>query len=193
MMAMRDPEDETRCMLGLEKSNLGSTEVPTFAYRIVGQVVASTDEGDVTTGKVHWLGRSDKSVSEALASSGDPDGASASSEAAGWLHDYLVLENAAVESATVKKEARRAGHSEFALRAARKRLKIVTENVGFPRRSVWKLPGAVVSPVVSSSGETLLTTTTTTTGPSGVGHVGCVGDVDSPELRTTGRHVEVTS
>ena len=55
LMAVKNPEDGS-CTFGLAKNNLGSKDQPAFRYQIVGEKVAETDEGDVWTGKVDWLG-----------------------------------------------------------------------------------------------------------------------------------------
>ena len=56
-------------------------------------MVAETDEGPVWTGKIDWLGKSDRSVDEVMIAIGEGevgmDGMSATDEAAGWLEDYL--------------------------------------------------------------------------------------------------------
>lgn len=155
LMVVKDPEDEARCLLGHEKSNLGPLQ-PTLVYRIVEALVTKTDEGDVYTGKVDWLGRSDRSVGEvmrdaarhpAVTSARSP---STADTAEGWLEDCLFEAGGSEDSATIKDEGRRNGHSDHSLRTARKRLGVVTESVGYPRRTVWKLPEAVAEAVTVS-------------------------------------------
>ena len=90
LVAVKDPEDDSRVLLGLEKSNLGKLDLPTFVYTITNVLVASTDEGDIYTGKVVWLEETTRSVSEAMATAGEgPDAASSTTEATDWLSDYL--------------------------------------------------------------------------------------------------------
>lgn len=150
LVAMKDPEDESRVLLGLEKSNLGRRDLPTFVYRIASELVASTDEGPIYTGKVVWLDETNRSVAEAMAAAGEgPGAASATSECAEWLEDYLQSSGGGIDSATVKEAAKKQGHSGFAMRHARKRLGVLTESFGFPRRTYWMLPGSP-SPDASS-------------------------------------------
>jgi hypothetical protein len=161
LVAMKDPEDDGRVLLGLEKSNLGTLDVPTCVYTITSVLVTSTDEGDVFAGKVKWLEETNRSVSEAMATAGEgPDAASASSEATNWLSDYLESVGGGIDSATAKKDARKAGHSDYALRRARTRLKVRVEDFGYPRRTYWMLPGPSG---VDSHGETPHNNTTNTT------------------------------
>ena len=161
LVAMKDPEDENRVLLGLEKSNLGKLELPTFVYSIASVLVTTTDEGDVFTGKVVWLEETSRSVSEAMATAGEgPDAATATSEATDWLSDYLKP-TGGCDSATVKEAAKKAGHSTYSLVAARKRLKVTMDSFGFPRRTWWMLSGASR---VDPAGETHHDSTTDTTG-----------------------------
>lgn len=161
LVAMKDPEDETRVLLGLPKSNLGPSDLPTFVYRIVSELVASTDEGAIFTGKVVWLDETNRSVAEAMAAVGEgPEAATATSECADWLNDYLESSGGRMDSATVKAAAKAEGHTDRALRAARARLRVLTESFGFPRRTFWVLPGTSRD---APPGETVLTDTTDTT------------------------------
>jgi hypothetical protein len=143
LVAMKDPEDESRVLLGLEKSNLGKLDLPTLVYRIVNEFVVSTPEGDVFTGRVQWLDETTRTVSEAMATAGEgPEAATASSEATEWLSDYLDAAGGGIDSVTAKEDAKKAGHTAYALRMARKRLKVRVESVGFPRHTYWLLPAS---------------------------------------------------
>ena len=103
--------------------------------------VAQTAEGDVWTGKLEWLGDSTRSIREATeaaaATSGDR---SATSEAADWLHDYLTSEGGRADSAAIKREGAKAGHSKDALRRAKQGIGVTSTTTGFPRRAFWSLP-----------------------------------------------------
>jgi hypothetical protein len=63
------------------------------------------------------------------------DQKSAAEEAQGWLEDFLTLRGGREESAKINKAAYGAGHSEKALRSARRRLKIEIEQHGFPHQT----------------------------------------------------------
>ena len=72
LFVLVDPDDESVRLLGQPKNNLGRTGLPTLLFRIVGTKVADTAEGPVWTGKLEWLGESDRSIREAVeASTGD--------------------------------------------------------------------------------------------------------------------------
>lgn len=208
-----DPDDDTdqRRVFGTPKNNLGSTNLPSLAFKIVGHRV-DTEEGPTTTGKVEWLGEASGTVADAMRRAGDPsEDRSAAAEAAEWLADYLSARSGVGPSAEIKAAAKRAGHSDFAMRRARQKLGIVAESSGYPRQTYWSLPsteltaptdehtdasdGSVVSvpsPVarsvvsVSPRGECTTNTTNMTEGisPSRDGRVGRA--VSSGGTDTTG-------
>lgn len=64
LFAVRSPEDDDSCLFGQVKNNLGPKDPRTYRYRVISQTVAETPEGPVTTGRVDWLGRSDRSVED---------------------------------------------------------------------------------------------------------------------------------
>ena len=147
LMAVRNPEDGT-LTFGLAKNNLGPKDQTAYHYRIVGERVAETPDGDVWTGKVDWLGDADRSVDEVVQAISEGSGGttSATGEASVWLDEYLQANNGEKESRIIVEEARREGHSSSALRRARERLGIVVSYVGTKgpngpqRRSIWALP-----------------------------------------------------
>jgi hypothetical protein len=163
MFVMTDPDDETMRLLGQPKNNLGSTELPTLAFRIESAHVADTDEGPVWTGRLRWTGESDRSIREALESSADAaETRSATSEAAGWLEDYLTTQGGSDASKDIKAAGQREGHSKDSLLRALKRLHGTTESRGFPRATYWTLP-STARQSSQSPGETAVTTTTAST------------------------------
>ena len=120
LFVMTDPEDETVRLMGQPKSNLGSTDLPTMAFRIESAHVADTDDGPVWTGRVKWLEERTESIREMLEASGDGGQAvSAVGEAAGWLHDHLTDQGGTDTSASIREAGRKAGHSVDALKRAR--------------------------------------------------------------------------
>ena len=92
LFAVKHPEDDGTCLLGFEKNNLGPRDETTYKYRIVGTKVADTHEGPVWTGRVEWLGESDRSVKDVMEamSVGGMETMTAVDDAAGWLEDYLA-------------------------------------------------------------------------------------------------------
>jgi hypothetical protein len=142
-MTVRNPDDGTG-LFGLAKNNLGPKDQPADRYRIVREWVADTDEGPVYTGKVEWLGKTDRTVEDALTalseSKGMCGGTSAVDEAKAWLQDYLSLQNGGKESSIVKKAGAERGHTEHNLKRAAHKLKLRYESEGFPRKTIWYLP-----------------------------------------------------
>ena len=141
LMAVRNPEDGA-CTFGLAKNNLGPKEIPAWRYQIVGEKVADTDEGEVWTGRVDWLGDAEHSVDEVIYALGDGgmEGVSVVDEAGGWLEDYLKSEGGSKASALVKSAGAKEGHNDRNLKRAAQKLGVRFTAEGFPRRTVWTLP-----------------------------------------------------
>ncbi len=146
LVAMKDPTDEKRILLGLEKSNLGSTDIPTIMYEIKSTHVGGTDEKPIITGVVNWLGDSSKSITEAMETIAGGEVTGAVDEAGDWLEDYLTAALGPVNSYEIKKDAKKVGISESALHRARKRLDVRSTSSGFPRQSFWELGQKAVKP-----------------------------------------------
>ena len=168
LFVMSDPDHEGTRLLGMAKNNLGRMDLPTLSFTIAGVVVAETDEGPVWTGKLEWTGESDRTIRDALQAVAEVAGCNrtAVGEAADWLQDYLASQDGSADSADVKREGIKAGHTKDALHRARLKLKIESISVGFPRRTAWKI--TVVGPQSSDSlGESATTQTTQTTATTG--------------------------
>jgi len=172
LFVMTDPDDDDVRLLGQPKNNLGSVNLPTLTFRIESAHVADTEEGPVWTGRVNWLGESNRSISEALESASDSiEGRSATAEAADWLLDHLTSHGGTDDSASIKAEGGKAGHSLSTLKRARHRLRATSEASGFPRRTYWTLPGIPIQldqHSGSNPGESGLTEPTGPTGPTHV-------------------------
>ncbi|MDP3969104.1 MAG: AAA family ATPase [Nocardioides sp.] len=147
-----DPDDDSVRFFGTPKNNLGRTDLPTLSFTVESFAVP-TDDGPATVGRVVWGDEVRGSIGEAMRRSAARDsgggGGSATDEAADWLLDYLTAygkpdeslsEGRWVESSRVKEAAADAGHGDKPLRAARNRLGVLSESVGFPRRTWWSLP-----------------------------------------------------
>jgi hypothetical protein len=175
LFVMTDPDDEELRLLGQPKNNLGRTDLPTLTFRIESAHVADTDEGPVWTGRVAWVGEGEGSIREALEAAGEtPDARSATRDAAAWLEDHLTHLGGTDDSASIKRKGAEAGHSQDALKRARRRIKASIESSGFPRRTFWSLPGSQSEQHSRSShGEIAPTALTAPTGP--VSAVGAVG------------------
>lgn len=158
IMFARDPDDERTILVGVAKSNLGRSDLPTLRMQVESRHVVDTDEGPVWSSRAVWLGESTTSIREAMADIGVGSASrTATADAAAWLSDYLESAGGTAASAVAKRAGHAAGHSESALQRARERLRITTTSKGFPRQTHWSLP------VVSGDGESAITEITGTT------------------------------
>ena len=96
-----------------------------------------------------------------------------------WLQDYLDGQDGRADSADIRREGAKAGHSKDALRRAKQRLGVVSIASGFPRRAFWFLPSS--AQCAQSPGETP-TAHTAHTGAS----VDAVGAVDADDAAPDG-------
>jgi hypothetical protein len=142
LFAAKDPDDPRTRYLGTPKNNLGQTDLPTLTYDIQSVHVADTDEGPVYTGRINWIGETDRDIADLLADSGEsPDVRTAVADAADWLTDYLTSVGGVSAHTKIKDEGKRAGgHSKSSLDRARVKLRLVVESGGFPRQTYWRLP-----------------------------------------------------
>ncbi len=137
-----DPDDDTRRVLGLAKSNLGRIDLPLRSFRIKGVLVTTTPAGDeVWTGQLEWLGESDRSLRDLVEQAGtaQPD-RTAVQEAVEWLTDYLSDQKGSAARTAIVEAGRRAGHSRMTLHRARHLAHIRSEGRDFPRMTYWVLP-----------------------------------------------------
>lgn len=135
-VVLKDPEDEGRRLFGTAKNNLGRDQLPMHAFTIQGHAVP-TDDGDAWTGKAVWGELVHTTPGEVMAQSEDAYDKSASEEAAEWLQDYMWTQGGRASSGEIKKAGRAAGHSEDALKRARKRLRLIAKSEGYPRKTYW--------------------------------------------------------
>jgi hypothetical protein len=145
LFVAEDPDDEEKVerVLGQVKNNLGRSDLPTLTFAIEDTHVATTADGEIRTGKLKWTGQTVRSirdvVEEAGASTADR---TAKAEAASWLRVFLLQRRGVVESKVIREEGAKAGHSESALKRARKTIAVSSETTKqFPRRTFWLLPG----------------------------------------------------
>ena len=141
LFALASPEDEDIKLLGQPKNNLGRSDLPTITYRIDGVKVADHGEGEIWTGHIDWLGETELSIADALASAGTaPDSKTAVKDAEEWLSDHLTGTGGRAPSAAIKESGTAAGHAERTLQRARKSLHLVTVSDGSPRQTFWQFP-----------------------------------------------------
>jgi hypothetical protein len=167
LFVMVDPEDEGIRLVGQPKNNYGRTDLPTLKFSIANSHVADTEEGAVWTGRLEWLGESDRDVRQVLASVDGDGNLSQVGECADWLQEYLESNRDAAPSKQVKQAAKEAGYTGSTLQRARQRLHLRITSEGFPRQTWWNLASRV-SP--GESGMTEMTETTGGSPPSRVSH-----------------------
>lgn len=143
-VAFEDPEGgPDRTILGQAKSNLGPKVPGSREYRVLEVEVGRdpTDGTPITTGRIEWLADVDMTVGDVLSGEGDAEVLTAVDEAADWLHDHLQSVGGTDESASIKRGGAAAGHSDSALKRARRKLRVQSTSHGFPRQTFWSLPG----------------------------------------------------
>lgn len=150
-----DDETETRRLFGTPKNNLGRADLPTLSFTIQSHGIP-TDEGTAWTSQIVWGEDRHESIGETMRRATDDD-RSATTEAAGWLSDYLVTKGGQAASADIKRAGHAAGHSDSTLKRARSRMGLRVTSAGMPRVTYWELASVeslVAAPVGSTVGPT---------------------------------------
>lgn len=129
MIAATDPDDESRRVLAVTKSNLAATPTA-LAYRLV-------DAPEHGCARIEWLGESAHQAGDLLdhnpADHGERD------EAVDWLRSYLEDNGGEVQAADALRDAIRDGISKTTLHRARKKAGIVTSKGGLRGGWLWRL------------------------------------------------------
>ena len=131
----KDPQDENRRVLASTKNNLVMPPA---------SLMFGLEEAESGSVRVNWLGQSEVSAKDILATLQDQEHADARSEAVEFLND--VLADGPVPAKQIVEEADDAGIAEKTLRRAKKLLDVMVyrENVTGEKRGsgrwVWKLP-----------------------------------------------------
>lgn len=131
----KDPQDENRRVVASTKNNLAMPPA-SLMYQL--------EEADTGSVRVDWLGQSEVSASQLLATPRDEEQADARGEAVEFLNDVLC--DGPVAASQVKEESEDAGITDITLRRAKKSLGILAyrENVAGEKRGsgrwMWKLP-----------------------------------------------------
>lgn len=142
LFVMADPDDPETRLFGQPKNNLGRSNLPTLTFTIDSADLGGDGHGrTIRTSKLRWTGETLLSISDAIQAAERGGDSEAHESATKWLSDYLSQEDGYADSKTVKDAGKHAGHTEAALRHARKRLGVSTPSYGFPRRTWWCLPG----------------------------------------------------
>jgi hypothetical protein len=134
-LVAKDPQDEERRVLATTKNNLAKPPA-SLLFRV--------EEADNGAARVTWLGKSEASAKDLLATPHDQEQADARSEAMEFLND--ILSDRPVPAEDVLREAEDAGISESTLRRAKKHLGVMAYRKSKPGESrgkgrwLWKLP-----------------------------------------------------
>ncbi len=131
LLAAEDPQDETRRILAVVKSNLAAYPPP-LAYSIAGVELP----GDIPTSRVQWLGEAPEVDVRELLVSRDPEERSATEDAMEFLRE-LGLGETARPASDVMREAKVHGYAERTIRRARNLLKIPTWKEGVRGGWYW--------------------------------------------------------
>lgn len=139
-----DPDDDTlnRKLFATSKNNLGRLDLPVLGFTITSHAVETEDDGTAWTGRINWTGEVAGDMHSIMNRAADPE-KSATDEAADWLHDYLTEHGGEAAKTDVERAGRPAGHSPTVLRRARERMRLEHRSWGFPRQTLWALPGTV--------------------------------------------------
>ena len=132
LLVAKDPEDDTRRIVAVTKSNLG-VEPPALAYRLVGD-----PEHDVA--RVTWEGTTAHKASDLLVTRDEDEHHGARDEAAEFLRDLLA--DGPVPAKEAMTRARQAGISTITLKRAKKTVGVRSEKrgrVGEPGQWSWVL------------------------------------------------------
>jgi AAA domain len=139
LLAADDPQDETRRILAVIKSNLAQ-HPPPLAYRLVG---VELDEG-ITTSRVDWLGEAPEVDVRELLVGRDPEERSDREEAIEFLREAGVLTVAQL-ARELEAEAKSLGIGEKTLQRARRALRVPAWKSEFQGPTYWgPRPGSKV-------------------------------------------------
>jgi hypothetical protein len=130
----RDPQDENRRVLASTKNNLAMPPA---------SLMFGLEEAESGSVRVNWLGQSEVSAKDILATPQDQEHADARSEAVEFLNDVLI--DGPVAASQIKEEAEDAAISERTLARAKKTLGIISYREGETGSRgkgqwLWKLP-----------------------------------------------------
>jgi hypothetical protein len=130
----KDPQDENRRVLAATKNNLAMPPK---------SLIFGLEEVEGRSVRVNWLGQSEVSAKDILATPQDQEHADARGEAIEFLNE--VLADGPVAASQVKEEAEDAGIKERTLARAKRRLRVISYREGETGERgkgqwFWKLP-----------------------------------------------------
>jgi len=142
LMVAKDPDDDSRCILSVAKSNLAKLPL-SLAYEI------QSNAAEVPW--INWLGTTGHTAASLLHDQADSEEErSAVKDAEDFLSDYLKDPR---KAADVIKASRAAGIAEKTLRRAKARLKIQSGKNSFQGEYFWSLPNSPMMANYSNDGQ----------------------------------------
>ncbi|MBY6675319.1 AAA family ATPase [Rhodococcus sp. BP-332] len=143
LFAQADPDEEGCVVIGPEKSNIARSSDAT-RFRITSiQHFPPTADDDGTVPLLAYAGTVGKSSRQIIAdrfNEGDED-ATTVDAAKAWLADYLSVHSPAASKQTKDAARKDENISERTLKRAASELGVIYHSEGFPRKTVWSLPG----------------------------------------------------
>ncbi|MGL5823845.1 MAG: AAA family ATPase [Nocardioides sp.] len=154
-IARDDEAEDGTCVMSQAKSNLGTLNLPSLAYRIDSAAVP-TDDGPAHVGRLVMTGESERSVNDILAAAGTSTRRTSKTRAVAWLRDYLEAVGGSAPAAEVTKAAQAEGIAVRTLQRALDDAEVDTTREGFPAASYWLLrpSRAKAAPIPGDSGAT---------------------------------------
>lgn len=132
VLAVAADEDSGQLVITNTKSNLARQKRSEAV-----EIVTRSIDGGIEIGAAEWRGEARTTATELLASADERE---ERSEVENWIDDYLK-ENPDSPSADVKRECvKETGCSRSAVDRAARKLGVVKESRGMPRRTFWSLP-----------------------------------------------------
>ena len=129
LVTAQDPDDDTRCILAMNKTNVGP-KPPSLYYKLV--------QAENKYSKVKWEGVCGMKVDEVLAAPLLPEERGAREDACAFLREILTQGPMLISIA--KAQAKDAQISDKTLRWAREKLKIKTYQRSYGTDWMWALP-----------------------------------------------------
>ncbi|MDP9165421.1 MAG: AAA family ATPase [Actinomycetota bacterium] len=172
MLAAVDPDDDTRRVLAVTKSNLAAMP-PALAYRLVD----SPADG---CAKVTWEGVTGHHAADLLGRVEGQEERHERDEAADWLRDFLEERGGKAPASDAQKAARALGIARSTLDRARARAGVTSSKGGFSEGWTWSLPAPRTHEDPEGPSPEGLRSSGSSAGPSQVDGIGpCVGCGDA--------------
>lgn len=146
MLAAPDPEDESRRVLAVTKSNLAA-KPPSLSYSLVPVTIYDDNGQAIHTSCVAWRGESTHSADALIAATRDHDAGGELEEAMGWLKEQLA--GGPCEKKMLVKRGHAAGIALRTLERAKAKLGIDSKRQGFGEKMTVEWSIAAASSLIS--------------------------------------------